>query len=109
MKYYGRIAYSYHDETESGIYEEGYHEQYYYGDVEQIGRRLENQSQINDDIKANVSISVLADADLNNHFGSIRWVEFMGQKWKAETVNVKPPRLNITLGALYHEGGVNNG
>ena len=109
MKYYGRIAYSYRDETEPGIYDEGYHEQYYYGDVDQIGRRLENQSQINDDVKANVSISVLADADLNNHFGSIRWVEFMGQKWKAETVNIKPPRLNIILGALYHEGGAGNG
>lgn len=103
MKYYDKIAYSYHVESEPGIFEEAYHEQYYYGDVIQNGRYIRNNDKINDDVTVNTRISVIADAALNHNFGSIRWVEFMGQKWKAESVVPEPPRLVITLGSLYHE------
>ena len=101
-KYYGSVGYEDTVETSPGIFKEGIIVRDYYGDVIRNNRRLENQGEINDSINVANQISIVADPYAQENFWRIRYVTFMGQKWKVKEVNVEFPRLILTLGGLYN-------
>ena len=74
----------------------------YYGDLLKNSRRLQSTSQLNDDISITNEISIIADQFAYEHFSTIRYVEFMGAKWKPTNVTVEHPRLILTLGGVYN-------
>lgn len=102
-KYYGKIGFVSTEETEPGIWEEISTERLYFGDLIRNTRRLESSSKINSDLNISNQISILADPYLNNNLQRIRYVEFMGTKWRVETVDVQYPRLILSLGGVYNE------
>ena len=101
-KFYGSIGYAETVETSPGVWVEQITERKYYGDVNRDFRRLQSANQLNDNINVSSEISIVADPYAYNHFHSMRYVEFMGAKWKVSTVEPKPPRLILTLGGLYN-------
>lgn len=101
-KFYGVIGYAVTQMTERGIYEEKIVETEYVGDVLKNTRRLRDGSKINDDITISNQISVIADPYAANNFHAMRYVTFMGAKWKITEVEVQYPRLILTLGGLYN-------
>lgn len=101
-KFYGKIGYAITEMTEPGIYEERLVEEYYFGDIVKNTRRLRETSNINDDINISNQISILADPYLMNNFHSMRYVIYMGIKWKVSEVEVQYPRLILTLGGIYN-------
>lgn len=101
-KYYGVIGYAATVQTEPGIYEEQIIETEYVGDVLRNTRRLREGSKINDDITISNQISIIADPYASNNFHAMRYVTFMGAKWKVSEVDVQYPRLILTLGGLYN-------
>lgn len=101
-KFYGVIGYAVTEMTERGIYEERIVETEYIGDVLRNTRRLRDGSKINDDITISNQISIIADPYASNNFHAMRYVEFMGAKWKVSEVEVQYPRLILTLGGLYN-------
>ena len=101
-KFYGSIGYAETVETSPGGWVERITERKYYGDVNRDSRRLQSANQLNDNINVSSEISIVADPYAYNHFHSMRYVEFMGAKWKVSTVEPKPPRLILTLGGLYN-------
>ena len=101
-KFYGSIGYGESVETSPGVWEEQITERNYYGDVNRDFRRLQTANQLNDNINVSSEISIVADPYAYNYFHSMRYVEFMGAKWKVSTVEPKPPRLILTLGGLYN-------
>ena len=101
-KFYGLIGYAETVETSPGVWVEQITERKYYGDVNRDSRRLQSANQLNDNINVSSEISIVADPYAYNHFHSMRYVEFMGAKWKVSTVEPKPPRLILTLGGLYN-------
>ena len=101
-KFYGSIGYADTIETRPGDWVEQMTERKYYGDVNRDSRRLQSANQLNDNINVSSEISIVADPYAYNHFHSMRYVEFMGAKWKVSTVEPKPPRLILTLGGLYN-------
>lgn len=101
-KFYGVIGYAVTEMTERGIYEERIIETEYIGDVLRNTRRLRDGSKINDDITISNQISIIADPYASNNFHAMRYVEFMGAKWKVSEVEVQYPRLILTLGGLYN-------
>lgn len=102
-KYYGKIGFVSTVETEPGIWEETATERAYFGDVIRNIRRLESANKINSDLNISNQISILADPYLNQNLQTIRYVEFMGTKWKVESVEVQYPRLLLSLGGVYNE------
>ena len=74
----------------------------YYGDVHKNSRRLQSIGQLNDDITITNEISIIADQFAYEHFSTIRYVEFMGTKWKIGNATVEHPRLILTLGGVYN-------
>ena len=74
----------------------------YYGDEIRNNRRLQSADQTNDNINISNEISIVADPYANQNFHSMRYVQYMGAKWKVSTATVQHPRLILTLGGLYN-------
>ena len=101
-KFFGAIGYAVTSETKPGVYEEQIIEREYFGDVNRNIRKLENSEHLNDDINVSNEISIVSDPFANENFYSMRYAEFMGTKWKITAVEVKYPRLILTLGGVYN-------
>lgn len=103
-KFCGIIGYVNTVEVEPGIWEEAIVEKKYYGDLVQNFRKLENSGEVNDNINVSNKISIVADPYANQNFHSMRYVEFMGTRWKITNVEVKYPRLILSVGGVYNNG-----
>lgn len=101
-KFYGAIGYAVTEETKPGVWTEKIVEHAYYGDLTRNTRRLQSADQLNDNIDVANEISIVADPFANENFHSMRYVEFMGAKWKVTSVEVQYPRLILTLGGVYN-------
>lgn len=101
-KFCGIIGYALMKEVEPGIMEEQIVCNEYFGDVIRNTRRLQEVGKINDDINISNQISIIADPFANNNFHAMRYVEFMGAKWKITEVEVQYPRLILSMGGLYN-------
>ncbi len=101
-KFYGKIGYAITKETTPGVWVEEIVERSYYGDVIRNIRRLQGSENLNDDINVSNEISIVADAFANQNFYSMRYVEYMGAKWKVSSVEVKYPRLILNMGGVYN-------
>lgn len=102
-KFCGIIGYEITKETEPGIYEETWIEQQYYGDVIKNSRRMQDAGKVNSDIVISNQFSIVADPFANHNFHSMRYIEFMGVKWKITEVEVQYPRLILSVGGIYNE------
>ena len=102
MKYYGNVGYANSVEASPGVWKEQIITRPYYGDILRNARRLQTGEYLNDDISVGNSISIIADAYAYENFFSIRFVEWMGVKWKVDTVEVQRPRLILSLGGVYN-------
>lgn len=101
-KFYGQVGYAETVETEPGLWVEKITERPYYGDLNRNTRSLQTADSVNDNINISNEISIVADPYANDHFHSMRYVTFSGAKWKITSVEVKPPRLILTIGGLYN-------
>lgn len=101
-KFYGAVGYAVTEETAPGVWEEHITERMYYGELNRNTRRLQTADQLNDSITIANEISILADPFANENFHSIRYVEFMGAKWKVSNIEVQYPRLILTVGGVYN-------
>lgn len=101
-KFYGAIGFAETKETSPGVYNEEIVEHFYYGDLIRNNRRLQSGDKVNDDINVSNEISIVADPYANEHFYAMRYVSFMGAKWKISNVDIQYPRLILTLGGVYN-------
>lgn len=101
-KFYGPIGFAVSKETRPGVWQDEIVERKYRGDVNRISRRLQSTDQVNDDITISNEFSILADPFANGNCHSMRYVQYMGARWKVSNVEVKYPRLILTIGGLYN-------
>jgi len=101
-KFYGKIGYIDAVESEPGYWEEKAIEHEYYGDIIRNTSRYQQSGHVNEDITINNIISIVADPYANENFQHMRYVEWMGAKWKITNVEVQYPRLLLTLGGVYN-------
>ncbi len=103
-KFAGKIGFAVTEEVKPGVWKEIITERVYYGDLTRNLRRLEQASRVNDNIGISNEITIVADPYAYENFHSIRYVIFMGNKWKVTTVEVYYPRLKLSIGGLYNNG-----
>jgi hypothetical protein len=103
-KFYGEVGYGSTIETpkNSGVWVDNITEYSYYGDVIRNTRRLENGESLNNDITVGNSISIVADQYASEHFFDIKYVRWAGTLWTVTSVEVKSPRLILSLGSVYN-------
>ena len=101
-KFYGPVGYAETVETSPGVKEEKITERYYAGDLLRNTRKLEGSGQVIDDLNIANEISIVADPFANQNFHKMRYVGYMGTRWKISTVEVQYPRLLLTIGGVYN-------
>lgn len=101
-KFHGKVGYIKTVETKPGLWKAIQIEKNYYGDITSNASRYQANSQVNDDIVVNNIISIVADPYANENFQHIRYVNWMGTKWKVTNTEVKYPRILLSLGGVYN-------
>lgn len=101
-RYCGVIGYAETVETKPGIWDEVITERMYYGELLRNNRSLQAANQANDNISISNEISILADPYAYQNFHAIRYLEFMGTKWKVSNISVQDRRLVLTTGGIYN-------
>lgn len=101
-KFHGIIGFIKTEETRPGVWDEQVTERTYYGDIHRISRRSESSGNLNDNINISNQISIIADPYAKDNLYSIKYVEFMGAKWKVSNVTAEYPRMTLDLGGLYN-------
>ena len=101
-KFCGPIGFAATEETKPGVYKDKIVERIYSGDLLQYSSDNQSTDQLNDDINITNEISIIADPYANQNFHAMRYVEFMGTKWKITNVEVQYPRLILTVGGVYN-------
>lgn len=99
-KWFGKIGFAETKETNPGVWEEVITVREYYGDVTRNTRRFQSSENLNDNIVVSNDISIVADPYAIQNFHAMRYIEFMGAKWKINNVEVSYPRLILTLGEI---------
>lgn len=103
-RWHGIVGYIETKETSPGVWKPETTERPYYGDVlSNSSRWTASSDSTNDDLNINNQISIVADPFAYQNFHSIKYVEFMGAKWKVTSVNANQrPRLILTIGGVYN-------
>ena len=101
-KWFGKIGYAIQEESEPGIWEEKIIERDYYGDLLTDNRKRQSNNNVLDEITLSNMISIIADPFAYNNCSCMAYVEIMGARWKISEIEVKPPRLNLTIGGVYN-------
>lgn len=101
-KFYGPIGYAITEETTPGVWEEHIVERKYYGETVRNTRRLQVTDNLNDNIDISNEISIVSDPFARENFHLMRYIGFMGAKWKVHSVEVQYPRLILSIGGIYN-------
>lgn len=101
-KFSGKIGFMTTEETAPGVWNEVIKEKTYYGDVVRNTSRMQPTSSPIDNIVVNNNISIVADPFACSNFQHMRYVIFMGNKWKISNVEILYPRIVLSLGGLYN-------
>lgn len=101
-KWFGKIGYAIQKETEPGIWEDKIVERDYYGDLLTDNRKRQSNNNVLDEITLSNMVSIIADPFAYNNCSCMAYAEIMGARWKISEVEVKPPRLNLTIGGVYN-------
>lgn len=100
-RYYGNIGFATQVETSPGIWEDVIEDRPYKGDVIRNGRRYDNSENINDDLVITNQFSIVSDAFLYSHIPALRYIEYLGSKFKIVSVDIERPRVIINVGGVY--------
>lgn len=103
-RFYGKIGFSMMKETKPGVWKDEFVEREYYGDLTRSMRKLQTGEGPNDDVNVANQVEIVADPFANENFHAMRYVEMMGAKWKVTDVEVRYPRLVLTIGGVYNAG-----
>lgn len=101
-RFFGKVGYVVPVNTSPGVFYQESVSREYFGDEQKSGSRWKPGDTINDDVVVTNEISIVADPFAYTNFSAIRWVEWMGNKWKVESIRIERPRLILSLGGIYN-------
>ena len=101
-KFYGKVGIVEYVEKSPGVWKHETTELMCSGNIKRKNNRSVNGEYLNDNLVVNNQISIIADPYINQHFPSIKYVEWNGVKWRVTNVDSHFPRLILTLGEVYN-------
>jgi hypothetical protein len=98
----GVIGYGEQRKIRPGVVDDVIIEKRFRGDVVRPPSSGPDEGQkVNDDLRVNVTISIVAGAYHSTHVHALRYISWQGQLWKVSNVEVAHPRIILRLGGLY--------
>ena len=101
-RFCGQIGYVKTVESEPGVWTEELSERTYYGDTIRNSRSINSANNINDSLNVTNSISIVADPYAKENFQYMKYVTFMGVKWKINSATIEYPRITLNMGGVYN-------
>lgn len=102
-KFHGKVGYvDVSVELRPGVTQNKTVEREYDGDLVRNYAKIQSLNRVNEDVDISSDISIIADQFAYEHFYAIRYVEYLGVKWKVTNVNPQFPRLVLTTGGVYN-------
>lgn len=102
-KYYGAIGFSEFVEKSPGVFIPQITEKNYRGDVTRNTFKYHAPTdQVNDNVNISNDFSIIADQYAFSNLSRIKYVTYMGAKWKINNVEVKFPRLILHVSDIYN-------
>lgn len=101
-KFYGPIGYITQKEISPGVWDEVVVEKSYRGDILQDTRRWQVSEHKNDNLTISNYLSIIADPFAYENSSTIRYVSWLGVRWKVDKIEIQRPRLILTLGEVYN-------
>lgn len=103
MKWYGEIGFWMDDkEIRPGVFKPGIIPKQYTGEMLRNTQRWASSQKQNDDLNMSHRIRIVADMYLNENLSSIKYVTYMGSKWKVNSIEVNYPGVTLELGGVYN-------
>lgn len=103
-KFFGNIGFTkaVEEPEGSGIYKNKIVVKKYRGDILRNIQRSDSNSVIIDNVTLSNQLSIVSDPYIRENVGFIAYAEYMGTRWKVTSIEVKYPRLLLTLGGIYN-------
>ena len=101
-KFAGLVGYVTQRETAPGVWTSEPIEKRMRGDIINAGHQFGTAEKVNDDVTLRLLISLVGDAYSYTNFASLRYIVYLGVKWKVESVQIARPRLILTLGGMWN-------
>lgn len=103
-RYFGEVGYGIAVENppNSGVWKDTIFERVYRGDVVRNTRKLEGSGNLHDNVLVDNSISIVADTFATLNFRYIKYAMWMGVRWSVTNIEVRHPRLILSLGEVYN-------
>lgn len=103
MRYFGKIGYHVSTETAPGVWRNVMTEREYYGDVLKNASQWSKGDGANDDRTINNRISIVADPFMYEHCHAIKYISWMGARWRVSSIEIQRPRIILGVGGVWDE------
>ena len=103
-KFYGVIGYAIQIEKRPGVWVDSIIEKSYRGDIILNQQRWQPSENVNDNFNIDNSISIIADEYMYKNVGFIKYIVWMGRKWKIQSLAINRPRIVLQIGGVYNGG-----
>lgn len=101
-RFFGKVGFARPFQSAYQVWEDITEEREYIGDILQNTRRWQTSERLNDNLEVQNRISILGDDFINENLSAIKYVEWMGSKWKVTNIEISYPRLILSLGGVYN-------
>ena len=101
-KWAGKVGYGIEVRVKPGVTETQIIERNYTGDVERVSRRYQTDNNMNNDLDISNEISLVADPFAYENFVNIKYVTWLGQRWRVSNATIQYPRLSLSIGGIYN-------
>ena len=102
-KFHGNVGFAEQVKTAPGVYSEHIVEREFYGDTVSAFYNARSDSETtNDELTINNRISIVANDYAFQNFQFMKYIVYMGTKWKITNVEVSYPRLILSIGGVYN-------
>lgn len=102
-KFSGKIGFVSNEEIEPGIWEDIVTEKPYRGEIRKNHQNFNVTDTTSGEIKITNLFSIMGNSYAFAHVSDIRYLVWRGNRWLIDTIELRYPRLEITLkGGLYN-------
>lgn len=105
MRFAGTVGFATPTEETPGVWKDVIVEREYFGDVIRDARLLGAPSLVPPEVAGTISVqnsfSIVGDAMAYESFMNIRYVTWNGQKWIVTDIEVRRPRLILSIGGQW--------
>lgn len=102
MKWAGKIGFATSVETSPGVWRDKVVEKSFIADVTRYARRDVTDQVANNNLVASHEFSIVLSAYLATNWHSIRYIHWMGARWRVTHAEVLHPRLRLQIGGVYN-------